>query len=113
MAETAEARTIHPDFSNAYLERALHLPQGTFDEALGNDPALDQLAQIIRTFPWMVDVADNNFDPIYAKQKLIAVGAAKAIDELERLRPPAPKKEPEPCRHPRMQGSSCPQCGLD
>lgn len=82
------AHTIHPDMTDAYLERALHLPQGSFAEGLGNDPALEHLAKIIQTFPWMVEVAERNFDPIYAKQAVILEGARVAVQRLEQGRNP-------------------------
>lgn len=65
-----------------YLERAFELPPKTIArwKVGGSSASSIALIRIIRTFPWIIDVADAHFDPLIAKKKLIA-GAAQVLGE--------------------------------
>lgn len=81
-------KTVLPNVEDSHIERALRLPQRTFQEQMGNDPTVDQLVKIIRLFPWMLEVADAGFDPITAKQALVVAAATQTVQDLEKLRTP-------------------------
>lgn len=54
--------------SNPHLERVLDIPQRTIEKEKDNpSPELVALLRIINLFPWMLEVADNNFDPDFIK----------------------------------------------
>lgn len=79
------SRTVCPEFTDAYIERVLRLQQGSIAEGLGNDLALNQLVKIIRLFPWVLEVADQNFDEIYAKKIIVREVANHTMKELGKL----------------------------
>lgn len=57
----------------AYLERAFELSPRTTSrwKAGGCSASSIALIRIIRTFPWMVEVADAHFDPRFAAKRLL------------------------------------------
>lgn len=63
------------NFSKSGIERALNLPQKTLskwknDRRKASAAGLS-LMKIIRTYPWILDVADANFNEIKAKEILV------------------------------------------
>lgn len=50
--------------SSVYFERALRLPLNTTEKWRAGSITEDEVAllRIIRTYPWMLEIADNNFD---------------------------------------------------
>lgn len=51
-------------YSKTYIERALRLPFGTLEKWQSFqdiDPEGLVLFEILGTFPWLIDVADNNY----------------------------------------------------
>jgi hypothetical protein len=49
--------------SEAAIERALDLGQGSLRVAsLTEDPEATVLLRLIRVYPWLIDVAESNFD---------------------------------------------------
>jgi transcriptional regulator with XRE-family HTH domain len=69
--------------SMAYIERALRLPQRTLARWKTGEFSAPGIAllRLIRTYPWLLSVADDSFDPALARQTLI-VEAGKAISEV-------------------------------
>lgn len=67
----------------AYLERALELPMRTAARWKSGEHSAAAIAllRIVATFPWVLEVAENGFNPMIADQKLI--GAAG--DAFQRL----------------------------
>jgi hypothetical protein len=68
-------------YTLANIERAFSLPQRTLSRwKTGQDPSAAGLAllRIIRTFPWITDVADEGFEQGAAKRILIE----KAVEEI-------------------------------
>ena len=57
----------------AYIERALELPSRTISRWRSGKYSASSLALLrtIRTFPWILDVADANFDKKFAEKKII------------------------------------------
>ena len=57
----------------AYLERAFELPPRTSSrwKAGASSASSIALIRIIRTFPWIVDVADAHFEPRFAAKRLL------------------------------------------
>lgn len=52
-------------YTKTYIEKALRLPFGTLNKWLSFqdiDPAGLVLFRILNVFPWMIDVADNNYE---------------------------------------------------
>jgi hypothetical protein len=71
------------DYSMAFVERALELPQRTmmrWKKGQLSDAAI-ALLRIIGTYPWIMDVADAKYDSIYA-QKRLTIEGAKAMFHL-------------------------------
>ena len=64
----------------AYLERALELSPRTIArwKAGKSSASSITLLRIIRTFPWIVDIADHNYDSLVAQSKLVEE-ALKAV----------------------------------
>lgn len=61
------------DIKTPYIERALGLPFGSVASWKNSEippPAL-ALLRIIRTYPWILDVADNHYNETVAKNHLI------------------------------------------
>lgn len=56
--------------SNIQIERILDLPFGELKKKK-NTPEVKALRKIIETFPFILDVAENNFGSEYAKMALI------------------------------------------
>lgn len=63
------------DISMSAFERALDLPQRTLTKwknGLSNPSATGfALMNIVRTYPWILDVAQNKYDPVIAKKVYI------------------------------------------
>jgi hypothetical protein len=55
-------------YKNVYIEKALDLPFGTISDLLAEKTELAPedraLFRILRRFPKMIDVADNNYMPL-------------------------------------------------
>ena len=68
-----------------YLERALELPARTVARWKngGSSAASIALLRVIRTFPWILEVADANFAPNIAKKKLIQEASRVLYDAME------------------------------
>lgn len=64
----------HNGIRMSYMERALELPTRTIARWKGGDLSAATLAllRIIRTFPWILEVADAHFDQSVANYKLLA-----------------------------------------
>lgn len=59
-------------FSNGGIERALDLPMKTLEKLKDKPPAaLKVLLKILVHYPWMIDVADNKYDPVVAETELV------------------------------------------
>ena len=69
-------------FSMAYIERALELPQRTLARWKNGDVSAANLAllRIIKTIPWIVDVADHSFDQGYVTSRMLASLAEKLAE---------------------------------
>lgn len=77
----------HKNRTLAYIERALRLPQRTINRWKNGEcsSAVAALLRVIGTYPWVIEVADNDFAEPFATQKLLAV----AVSVLhERITPP-------------------------
>jgi len=63
--------------SMAYMERALRLPARTVARWKNGETSAAALAllRIVRTFPWVLHVADQAFDPAVAQQVLVEQAA--------------------------------------
>ena len=62
----------------AHFERALSLPQRTvarWKAGASSAPAV-ALMRVVRTYPWMLEVADSNFDQDHARRVLLEQAAA-------------------------------------
>jgi hypothetical protein len=66
------------NFSMAYFERAFELPIRTVTRWKGGDfsAAAIALLRTVRTYPWIVEVAANRFEPRVAHQVLVKEGVA-------------------------------------
>lgn len=69
--------------SMAHFERALRLPQRTLARWKTGETSHHAVAllRLVRTYPWLLDVADQSFDEGVAVQALIAE-AGKALAEV-------------------------------
>lgn len=85
------ARNILKYFSEnrmnfAGMERALELPQRTMSR-WKTEGAVDAsalaLLRMIRTFPWLIDVADNNYDEVISKRIHILSAITSFYDEFK------------------------------
>lgn len=90
--------------SMAHFERALRLPQRTLARWKTGEVSHHAVAllRLVRTFPWLLEVADQSFDDAIALQTLIAE-AGKAVAEIlaesrSRVRTFEPHPETEPSR---------------
>lgn len=66
-----------PDYSDICAERALELPPGTLRAwhelaVAGKQMAPEDAAllRVLQAFPWIIEVADRGFDPLFAQQAL-------------------------------------------
>ena len=68
--------------SSAYFERALRLPVRTVSRWKTGKVSASALAlvRLVRTYSWLLEVADSNFDPGFVKEQVI-VAAGKLIRE--------------------------------
>ncbi len=71
------------EINTVTLERVLRLPFGTIEDSLGNDPGLDALMRLVQTYPWLLEVAEANFDEKEAKKILIRNGSETACQLLD------------------------------
>ncbi len=77
--------------SNASMERALGLPARTLarwknEQSMSPSASGIALMRIIRTFPWILDVAEFNFDPLAARSVLL-LHAAKEMMQIQSQNP--------------------------
>lgn len=87
--------------SDAYTERALNLQPGTLrahrQKPEISPPELVALLRLIETFPWLLEVADANYDPTAAAALLLREsGVQVKIEEA----PPPPEPPLPPSRDP-------------
>ena len=70
-------KTVSKNNSFAYIERVLGLPQRTLTrwKKKGASSSGITLMKFIETYPWMLKVADKNFDQSYARKELIQQAA--------------------------------------
>lgn len=61
----------------AYLERALELPARTVNRWKTKEPSASGLTllRIIRTYPWILEVADADYDETFSRSKLMEQAA--------------------------------------
>jgi hypothetical protein len=77
--ETTLAEFQANGISQAQIERSLDLPINTLDVSnLINDPEIIALLNIIKTYPWLIDVAQKNYDHLESKRILLH----NAVDTL-------------------------------
>lgn len=62
---------------NAYLERSLGLPTRTIARWKAGDYSASMLAllRMVRTFPWLLEVADENYESNVARRKVVEAAA--------------------------------------
>jgi sensor c-di-GMP phosphodiesterase-like protein len=74
------------DIKMAYLERALELPARTVNRWKTTDCSAAPLAllRIIRTYPWILEVADADYDESVSSSKLLEQAAKVLAIALER-----------------------------
>lgn len=72
-------------FTMAYIERALELPQRTLARWKNGDLSAANLAllRIIRTMPWILNVADHNFNQQYITSKMFSIIAEKLSQGIQ------------------------------
>lgn len=72
-------------FTMAYIERALELPQRTLARWKNGDLSAANLAllRIIRTMPWIVDVADHSYNQQYITSRMLAFLAEKISETVQ------------------------------
>jgi hypothetical protein len=63
----------HRDIKMSYMERALELPARTINRWKGGEFSATTLAllRIIRTYPWILEVADSHFEESVAERRLV------------------------------------------
>ncbi|MCD6584814.1 MAG: hypothetical protein J7K96_03530 [Desulfobacteraceae bacterium] len=68
-----------------YIERALELPARTIArwKSGGSSAASIALLRTIRTFPWILEVADSDFAPKIAKMKIVQESGRLLYDVME------------------------------
>lgn len=72
-------------FTMAYIERALELPQRTLARWKNGDLSAANLAllRVLRTMPWIVDVADHNFNQKYITSKMLSFIAEQLSQSIQ------------------------------
>ncbi|MDA3822348.1 MAG: hypothetical protein PF450_07045, partial [Bacteroidales bacterium] len=70
-------------YSNASMERALGLPSRTLarwkkENSISPSSSGIALMRIIRSFPWILDIAENNFD----QKKAMSIFLTNAMNEI-------------------------------
>ena len=72
--------------SSAYFERAMRLPMRTTSRWKSGELSAAALALLrsVRTYPWLLEVADANFTPIVASTKLLGASAGVLAAVLEK-----------------------------
>ncbi|MFZ2171935.1 MAG: hypothetical protein WAW61_20125 [Methylococcaceae bacterium] len=75
----------HKNIKMSYMERALELPTRTIARWKGGELSAATLAllRIIRTFPWILEVADAHFDQSIANYRLVEEAAHVLHDVLK------------------------------
>ncbi|PKK89942.1 MAG: hypothetical protein CVV64_11450 [Candidatus Wallbacteria bacterium HGW-Wallbacteria-1] len=71
------------DINLTGLERALNLPYRTLSRWKGGKnltAAALALLRILRTYPWIIDVAQHNFDNIFAQKTLVKEGVNQFLE---------------------------------
>ena len=73
------------NFTMSYMERALDLPMRTMMRWKSGDisAAALTLLRMVETYPWMVEVADAQFDRVYATKRLAKEGMAAMFNFAE------------------------------
>jgi len=73
--------------SNAYLERALRLPARTTARWKGGviSAASLSLLRLVRTFPWLLDVADADFDPMVSAGTVLKAAGSVVLDTISQV----------------------------
>ncbi len=73
--------------SMAYIERALELPQRTLVrwKSKGGTKSGIALMRMIRNFPWLLDIAKNNYDKNIAVDELIKQGDLAYKEQREKF----------------------------
>jgi len=73
------------------LERALELPQRTFakwkNRSVNPSATGVVLLKFLKTFPWLIEVAEQHFDPQMADRILLENALSKFFSELQRVKP--------------------------
>jgi hypothetical protein len=75
------------EWSLVAIERALGLPARTLSRwKAGQDPSAAGVAllRIVRTYPWVLEVADSRYDPSVAAGKLLEAAASALTLHLQR-----------------------------
>lgn len=72
--------------SSAYIERALELPQRTVSrwKFTGELSAISvALLRIVRTYPWILKVAERKFDPLVANKEMLKNAVEKMFSSVK------------------------------
>jgi hypothetical protein len=72
------------EISNAYFERALRLPPRTLARWKNKKLSASSLAllRMVGTYPWLLEVADRDFEPRFAGESLLGAALDKFKDLL-------------------------------
>jgi hypothetical protein len=75
----------HKGIKMSYIERTLELPSRTIARWKGGELSAATLAllRIIRTFPWILEVADSRFDQSVAKYRLVEEASRELHEALK------------------------------
>jgi hypothetical protein len=82
---------VHRGYSLAQIERSLDLPQRTISRWKGSGELSSigiALLRILRTYPWIIEVAENKYDEFISKTTLISE-AAKSFLQLKQCIDPS------------------------
>jgi hypothetical protein len=85
--------------SQAGIERVLDLPQHSLDKEKGSEVVA--LIKMIKTFPWLISVAEKNYDRKEAKRTLLHV----AVDYLIDLQDSKKEQDHASCRQGSKKGT--------
>ena len=73
---------IRSNASEGEIERCLELPFGYIKKCINEkreDPALLNILLILHRFPWMLEVADHNYNDAFAKKQLLKRGGFEIV----------------------------------
>lgn len=84
-ASTMLEHLAEEGYSSAYLERAFRLPPRTTSRWKSGELSSAALALLrsVRTYPWLLEVADSGFDTSVAKTKLVEAAAGVVASVLQ------------------------------